>query len=301
MAGNGTLFTHLRGAAIVSPWVVYLFLADFLLSLQLPLKFLFPTLIYNSSSRIAVTVWYWIQIIFERFNGARITFSGDALPHQESAIVVSNHLAWSDFYLIQALAVKAGMLSRCRYFAKIQLRVVPFLGWGLWAMGMPMVSRNWAKDRHELDRVFAGIVKRQWPTWLVSFSEATRFTPKKYNESIAWCKQAARPQPMHLLYPRTKGFITTVQHLRQASHVKAVYDLTIAYQRGDRWQEAPSMWDTLSVPRLTDDKGYKFHVHVRRFPLEELPRGDEELAQWLETRWVEKGFWLEEKRMEWAG
>lgn len=101
---------------------------------------------------------------FEVFNGAKITFSGDALPRGESAVVVANHVGWCDFYMIQALAVKAGMLSRARYFAKIQLRYVPFLGWGLWALDMPMVTRNWLKDKRELDRIFTGIVKRRWPT-----------------------------------------------------------------------------------------------------------------------------------------
>lgn len=55
------------------------------------------------------------------------------------------------------------MLGRCRYFAKQQLKWVPFLGWGLWAMGMPLVSRNWMSDQHEMDRVFRGVVQRQWP------------------------------------------------------------------------------------------------------------------------------------------
>ncbi|KAG7143305.1 Lysocardiolipin acyltransferase 1 like protein [Verticillium longisporum] len=89
-------------------------------------------------------------------------------------------------------------------------------------------------------------------------------------------------------------------HLRQAPHVKAVYDLTIAYQHGDEWHAEPTMWDTLSVPGLSDRLGYHFHVHVRRFPLESLPEKDEDLAKWLEERWVEKGEWLEEKRVEWA-
>jgi hypothetical protein len=40
---------------------------------------------------------------------------------------------------------------------------VPFLGWGLWAMGMPLVSRKWMKDRKELDKVFKGVVERKWP------------------------------------------------------------------------------------------------------------------------------------------
>ncbi|CRJ86180.1 hypothetical protein BN1723_000088 [Verticillium longisporum] len=89
-------------------------------------------------------------------------------------------------------------------------------------------------------------------------------------------------------------------HLRQAPHVKAVYDLTIAYQHGDEWHAEPTIWDTLSVPGLSDRLGYRFHVHVRRFPLESLPEKDEDLAKWLEERWVEKGEWLEEKRVEWA-
>ncbi|KAK0613008.1 hypothetical protein B0T17DRAFT_583742 [Bombardia bombarda] len=307
-AGAGavtSLIRHLRGAGLVSPWLTWLLAADILLSLMLPLKLLFPDTAYDLSSRIAFSVWRWIQWLFETRNRAVISTSGDALPSGESAIVVANHVGWSDFYMIQALALRAGMLGRCRWFAKRQLRVVPFLGWGLWVMGMPLVSRNWLKDKAELDRVFKGITGRKWPTWLVSFSEATRYTPQKYAESQKWCAANNRPQPEHLLYPRTKGFVTTVQHLRKAPHVKAVYDLTIAYQHGKQWQQAPTMWETLSVPRLSlasqkGGQGYRFHVHARRFPLEELPHDDAELARWLEERWVEKGEWLERKRIEWT-
>lgn len=133
----------------------------------------------------------------------------------------------------------------------------------------------------------------------MSFSEGTRFTPKKYTESVEWCKSTGRPQPQHLLYPRTRGFIQTVQHLRQAPHVKAVYDLTIAYQHRGAFGAAPDFWSTLSVPGLSGVEGYRFEVHVRRFPMEALPREDAELAGWLEARWLEKGEWLEEKRIAW--
>ncbi|KAI0016460.1 1-acyl-sn-glycerol-3-phosphate acyltransferase [Xylariomycetidae sp. FL0641] len=291
---------NLRGAVILAPWVLYLGAADLALSLLLPFKLFAPDLVYRISSWIAYSVWRWIQTIFQTCNGARIRFYGDTLPRKESAIVVSNHVGWADFYMIQALALRAGMLGQCRWFSKIQLRVVPFLGWGLWAMGMPMVSRNWMRDQHELHRVFSGIVDRKWPTWLISFSEATRFTPKKYEESKTWCKTNKRRQPRHLLYPRTRGFIKTVQHLRKAPHVKAVYDVTIAYQHGDQFQEAPSMWDTIKLPGISKSHGYDFHVLARRFPLEELPHSDEELAKWLEERWIEKGQWLESKRVEWS-
>ncbi|KAI6090053.1 hypothetical protein F4821DRAFT_256200 [Hypoxylon rubiginosum] len=170
-------------------------------------------------------------------------FSGDHLPTRESAVVISNHATWAHFYMIQTLTLRAGMLGQSRWFAKIQLRWVPFLGWGLWAMGMPTVSRNWMRDQREPQLVFGGIVHRKWPTWLISFSEATRFI-LKYEESWVWCEQNGRPQPLHLLYPRTKVFVTTVHHLRKAPHVKAVYDLTIAYQHRDRFHVCPSIWDT---------------------------------------------------------
>lgn len=293
-------WTHLRGIVITLPWLLYLLLADVLLSLLLPLAIFMPRAVYRASSKLAESVWAWIQLIFVSVNGAHMETSGDLLPEGESAIVVANHVAWSDFYMIQALARQASMLGYCRYFAKSQLKMVPFLGWGLWAMGMPLVSRNWLKDKAELDRVFSGIVNDEFPTWLVSFSEATRYTKQKFQESQAWCKKTDKTQPKHLLYPRTKGFIATVQYLRKASHVNAVYDFTIAYQCNGVFQVAPSMWETLSVPQLSLASRFKFHIHARRFPLESLPYSDEDLAQWLEQRWIEKGDWLESCKQAWA-
>lgn len=153
-----------RGVLIVTPWLASLCLVDIAVSLLLPVKFIFPDFVYNASSRLAWVVWAWVQWIFEDLNGARVTFSGDELPKRESAIVVLNHRGWADFYLTQALASRCSMLPYCRYFAKAQLRVVPLLGWGLWALGMPFVTRRWDRDQQELDRVFSGVVKRRRPT-----------------------------------------------------------------------------------------------------------------------------------------
>lgn len=94
------------------------------------------------------------------------------------------------------------------------------------------------------------------------------------------------------MYPRTKGFVTTVRELRHASSIQAVYDLTIAYAHKGRFLEAPTMWDTLSRPDL--DKDFAFHVHVDRFDINEFAdKTDAELAQWLEDRWIVKSSRLE--------
>lgn len=136
------LYHHLRGVLLVTPWALALLVQDLLLSLVLLLQPVNPRLAYRLSSPIAYSCWAWIQFIFERLNGAKIVISGDELPRGESAVLIANHVGWSDFYMIQALAMRCDMLGYCRYFAKAQLKKVPLLGWGLMAMGMPLVTRN---------------------------------------------------------------------------------------------------------------------------------------------------------------
>lgn len=162
----GGLWALLLGArcTLFTAWLMHLFLADLLLSALLPVSLLAPNLAYNLSSRIAESVWRGIQLIFTRINRAQIVVSGaENLPKGESAIVVANHVEWPDFYLIQEAAIRCGMLGRCRWFAKQELKWVPFLGWGLWAMGMPLVSRKWMNDQREMNRVFHGVLHRRWP------------------------------------------------------------------------------------------------------------------------------------------
>lgn len=89
-----------------------------------------------------------------------------------------------------------------------------------------------------------------------------------------------------------------MQQLRRAPRVKAVYDVTVAYAEKphhgkDGWtfQSPPSFTQTITLPRLRER--WNFLVHARRFPLDELPEGEQELAEWLEQRWMEKGELLE--------
>lgn len=76
--------------------------------------------------------------------------------------------------------------------------------------------------------------------------------------------------------------------------------MTIAYSHNNKFLEAPTIWDSLSLPSLSGKRGYRFHVHVQRYELANLPESDAELAKWLETRWIGKGQYLESKREEWA-
>ena len=126
---------------------------------------------------------------------------------------------------------------------------------------------------------------------LISYSEATRYTPAKYHQAVEWCKANDKPIPRHTLHPRTRGFVPTIKQLRSAPQVKAVYDVTVAYAKGNRFMVAPSIWETLFRPHLSSL--WRFHAHVERHPLDALPESDEELSKWLEDRWIAKGERLE--------
>ncbi|KAF2753221.1 hypothetical protein EJ05DRAFT_515053 [Pseudovirgaria hyperparasitica] len=303
-----SLAAHIRGSIIITPWLLYLLAADVALSLLLPVKLVLPTPTYHLCSLIAGSVWAWIQHIFVDYNNANIIVEsntdGATIPFRESAIVVANHVSWTDFYLIQDLAQRAGMLSRCRWFAKKSLRWVPFLGWGLWAMGMPLVSRKWTSDRRELNKVFDGIVQRKWPVWLISYSEGTRFTRRKHASTLSFCESRNLPIPKHTLWPRTRGFVSTVQALRKTSHVRAVYDMTLAYSSQGSFMTAPSFWATIAAPLngIRGDlsrAGHRFFVRLDRFDLDDLPESDEELGLWLESRWLAKDRKLQELERMW--
>lgn len=127
---------------------------------------------------------------------------------------------------------------------------------------------------------------------LIAYSEGTRFTHSKHRLAVEWCEANNRPNPKHTLWPRTRGFVATVNALRRAPHVRAVYDMTLAYARQNTFMQAPSFWETISSGDLAK-AGYKFYVSVDRFELKELPQTDEELAKWLEDRWIQKGEKLE--------
>ena len=82
--------------------------------------------------------------------------------------------------------------------------------------------------------------------------------------------------PQYTLVPRTKGFVASIHGLHE--HVDAVYDITIGYTG-----EKPSLVDcfAVNVPKV--------NIHVRRFPIADLPVGDDEaLNQWVFDRYREK-------------
>ena len=79
----------------------------------------------------------------------------------------------------------------------------------------------------------------------------------------------------HGLIPQIKGFVAPIGALRD--HVEAVYDLTIGYVGG-----VPTIgqWIKGEVKIV--------HLHVRHFPIKDVPENPGDLAAWLIRRFEEK-------------
>ncbi|MCC7380998.1 MAG: acyltransferase [Deltaproteobacteria bacterium] len=213
--------------------------------------------------------------VAERLHRLQVISSGDALPRTENAVVIANHQTVIDVNCVFCLAWRHGRLGDLKWFAKASVRHLPGIGWGLRFLEPVFVARRWERDRDSIARVFAKMKQDPAPFWLLMFSEGHRRRAEAMAESRARAAAEGRRPLEHLLPPRTRGFVATIGALRE--HAQAVYDLTIGYPDG-----VPTLWDLQS--------GYvrRVHLHVRRFPLSDLPLDEPGLEAWLSQRWAEK-------------
>ncbi|MEW6364611.1 MAG: lysophospholipid acyltransferase family protein [Acidobacteriota bacterium] len=223
----------------------------------------------------AGTWWGWCVQLSELFYGVRLVVSGTHIPKAENTILVVNHQQMPDITAIMALAWTKDRLGDLKWFVKDPIKYVPGVGWGMLFLDCLFVKRDWTADRSGVERTFRKFTSARIPLWLIIFAEGTRVTAEKVALARSYAMEHGLTPTDHVLVPRTKGFVAAVQNLR--NHVTAVYDLTIGYETG-----VPTIWQYVKgYARLT-------HMHVRRYPIDELPHDEEELSSWLLDRFVEK-------------
>ncbi|MBU1240078.1 1-acyl-sn-glycerol-3-phosphate acyltransferase, partial [Myxococcota bacterium] len=230
---------------------------------------------------VADTWWGWCVSIGKELYGVKLLYSGDEIPEKENAIVFSNHQQMTDTTFLMFFGKDKGRLGDMKYFAKYPIKYVPAVGWGMRFIDCIFVKRDWAKDETSIRETFERFTRDKIPLWLVSFVEGTRITPTKHERSIEYARTQNLPELRHVMVPRTKGFVASVTGLRD--HVTAVYDITIGYPEG-----VPTLWQYVrGMARVA-------HMHIRRFPIAELPTDSDALARWVLDRFVEKDALLDE-------
>jgi 1-acyl-sn-glycerol-3-phosphate acyltransferase len=225
---------------------------------------------------------YWAYLVFmvETVNSIDVEITGDHLPSNENAMLLPNHQNIADIPVLLSIAKRKNRLGDMKWFMKSIIKYIPGPGWGMLFLDGIFLRRNWADDRENIENTFARIKRYNVPIWLVSFLEGTRVTESKLELSRKFAAKRQLPQPRHLMIPRTKGFLATMTGLRD--HLDAVYDVTIAYPTG-----IPSLWQMIQG----DVK--KVCIHIRRYPLELLPKNDQGLEDWVYRLFSEKDELLE--------
>ncbi len=274
-SGPARAWAFIRGVAMSVVLFLTLLLINLLQLSSLVLRPLSRRAFRRVNRWAADTWWGWCVTGAERLNGTRLVLSGDCVPDAENAIVVVNHQDMPDITVIMAYARSKHRLGDLKFFVKKALKYVPGVGWGMQFLDCLFVHRSWTADAATVRRTFETLVRDHVPMWLVSFVEGTRFTLAKRTASHAHAERRGLPQLEHVLLPRTRGFVAAVGALR--GHVTAVYDLTIGYVDG-----VPTLWQYVkgAVTRV--------HLHVRRFPMDELPHVEQALTDWLVARQAEK-------------
>lgn len=269
----------LRGLRLFVGVLSFLYLILVLNLVQVVSLFFLPfsrRLVRRINRWCARSIWGLWAIMAERQNKIDIRFSGDAILPRENALVLPNHQSMTDVLLLICFSWRARRLGDLKFFVKDVVKYVPGPGWGMVFLDCIFVKRDWAQDRHNIDRLFAKYRREDIPITLVSFLEGTRRTPSKLAQAQAFATERGLPVPQHVLVPRTKGFVFTALGLR--SHLDVVYDLTIGYHA----EPPPTLYDCFAgnVRRID--------IHVRRYPIDTLPEDEEALAAWANERFQEK-------------
>eukprot|EP00038_Savillea_parva_P001860 m.107972 g.107972 ORF g.107972 m.107972 type:complete len:413 (+) comp10639_c0_seq6:86-1324(+) len=251
---------------------------------------------------------YWsfqefMRLYFEVYPGLRVVLHGDR-PRDEDAIYISNHQSNMDWFITVLLAGEIGGSGRIRYMLKDSLTMLPLFGWAFALHGCVYVSkssrRNQGGARNELVARTRTLGEDGIPVWLVVFPEGTRYNPVRYPWQLVDSAEAAIARGedpanfTQVKFPRAGGFACSVLGLRDSA--TAVYDVTTAYtvRRRDQPELGPHRPALCTMEAMMAGQFHEVHIHLRRTPMDDMPRSDADLQAWLVEQFRRKNRMLEQ-------
>lgn len=205
-----------------------------------------------------VDAWSWCnQQVMSVFRVTRFDISGlEGLARDEWYLVISNHQSWSDILVLQSTFLRR--IPMLKFFLKRELKWVPFVGIGCWALDFPFMQR-YPKElleahpelrRSDLEATRRACeIFRHTPTSILNFVEGTRFTREKH--------ELQESPYRHLLQPKTGGLAFVIGAMGE--RIRNLVNVTIFYPGG-----APTFWEFCC--------GRRPRVEVR-IHLQEIPEG----------------------------
>ncbi|CAG2102137.1 unnamed protein product [Medioppia subpectinata] len=208
-------------------------------------------LIYTLESQIVAITEWWSESRVRMFFADEDSRRSHGKNH---TLYVMNHRYELDWLYAWMVLDKYNALGNAKSFAKKSLRWLPIVGWGWVLDEFIFLDRDWKKDSVNLPKALDQLMAYESPIALLLFSEGTRFTQSKYENSIEFAKQRGLPQLKYHLLPRTKGFAFTIRHIKENYNAKHL----------------PSFTSILRGKPLYGD------FYLRKIPVSEVPTDSEE-------------------------
>ncbi|CAN0922101.1 Probable 1-acyl-sn-glycerol-3-phosphate acyltransferase 4 [Linum grandiflorum] len=271
--------------------VIYLSTAFTFLIYFGPVAAVLPRLVSIHYSRKVTSLLFslWLALwpfLFEKINGTKVVFSGDAVPAKERVLVIANHRTEVDWMYLWNLALRKGCLGSIKYVLKSSLMKLPIFGWGFHILEFISVERKWEVDEPVMRTMLETFKDPRDPLWLALFPEGTDFTEEKCQKSKKYASEVGLPILTNVLLPKTKGFYVCLEVLQDS--LDAVYDLTIAYKH-----QCPTFLDNAFGVDPSE-----VHIHVRRIPMKKIPASEDEAAAWLVDTFRQKDELLSDFKTE---
>ncbi|CAM4743786.1 unnamed protein product [Rotaria magnacalcarata] len=226
--------------------------------------------------------------LLEDLLGIKIVITGDDLTKDNKrSLIVLNHRTRLDWMFIFMLHSRFQTLKQLKIVLKADLKRIPGPGWAMQHAGYLFLDRIWEKDQETMKNISGYYKSCQSPLSILIFPEGTNLTEQtkiKSNEYAA--KQTSfNASYEYCLHPRLNGFKFLLNSMRSEEILDAIDDVTIGYEG--------------AIPEAEIDllKGHIpsiIHFHVKRYDLDTLPRTDEEIGEWLQSRWEQKENHLKE-------
>ncbi|GAB2927313.1 acyltransferase [Rheinheimera gaetbuli] len=252
-------------------------------------KLLLPFKVVHRMTGIAGKGCYrgWTSVntaLINLFNNVDWQISGaQTLDKSSWYLLISNHKSWLDIPVVSTVA--HSRIPEPKFFLKDQLKWLPFLGTGCWALDMPFMKRYSAAQlakRPELKGKDIATTRascqkfKTVPTTIINFVEGTRCTEQKRTQK--------RSPFQYLLPPKAGGIAFTLASMGE--QFNAILDFTLLY---------PDNQQHVALDMLTG-KLKRVVVQVEVLPVDQQVIGDyfndEQFRQhfqlWLNQRWQAK-------------
>ncbi len=284
----------------ILPWFLILPLSLLLFTLNLTLCGMLVTLCgllkllqINALNPVISKVAHWgyrqwllrNRQLINLFNKVEWEVIGDSreLSRERWYLLIANHKSWLDIPVLGQFALER--IPEPKFFLKEELKYVPFIGSGSWALDMPFMKRySQAQIRKkpalkgkDIETTRQSCEKfRSIPTTMINFVEGTRFTAAKHQQKHSPFR--------HLLPPKAGGIAFTLASMGEL--FDTVLDVTILYP--DNPQHV--------LPAMLTGRLKRVVLQVQQLPVDAAIIGDyfndeafrHNFQLWLNELWVQK-------------